>query len=79
MTEKRKYTEVLASIETHITYINTHLRNLDGHLEKINTTNLAQEVKILRNKDRIGLIYKIGGGLITILVTALILSLFGVY
>lgn len=42
------------------------------HLVMINTTNLDQEVKIIRNKDRIGLVCKIGGAFITILATGAI-------
>jgi len=37
MTEQRAYKEVLASVETHIVYINNHLGNIDSHLEKQNT------------------------------------------
>ena len=67
MTEKRSYKTILASVETHFIYINNHLSNLDKHLEKINTTNLQQEVKIARNKDRINLILRIGGGLLSLI------------
>ena len=79
MADKRKYTETLAEIKIEMVYIRNHLRNIDGHMEKINTTNLDQEVKILRNKDRIGLIYKIGGAIFTILAGTLALSILGVY
>jgi len=81
MADKRPYKEILASVETHFIYINNHLGNIDGHLEKINTTNLNQEVKIARNKDRISLIVKIGGVLLTLLggSLAFILHLLGVY
>ena len=82
MTEKRSYKEILASVETSLSYINNHLGNIDGHLEKINTTNLDQEVKIARNKDRIGLGYKIGGGIFSVLslaLVALVLHLLGIY
>jgi len=82
MADKRSYTEILASVETHIVYVNNHLRNIDSHLEKINTTNLEQEVKIIRNKDRISLLYKIGGGLGTLCgagLIALILRLLEIY
>ena len=81
MADKRTYKEIAVSIETHVAYINNHLQNIDSHLEKINTTNLAQEVKIARNKDRIGLIWKIGGVLLTLLggSLAFILHLLGLY
>ena len=78
MADKRTYKEIARDIEnyvkaqgglfnTHMSYINNHLGNIDGHLEKINTTNLDQEVKIVRNKDRIGLIFKIIGGILLLL------------
>ncbi len=41
MEEKRKprrYTEVVASLETHIVYISNHLKNIDSHMEKQNTS-----------------------------------------
>jgi len=88
MVDNRKYTEVLASVETHIIYINNHLGNIDQHLEKLNTTNQKQELKInenkgeiSKNKGRIGLLFKIGGGVITILcgAFALILKILGIY
>ena len=82
MTDKRSYKEIQASVETHLIYINNHLGNIDKHLEKINTTNLTQEVKIQRNKDRISLHSKIGGGIGTMLggaIVAVILKLMGVY
>jgi len=68
MSDSRSYKEILASVETALSYINNHLSNIDGHLEKINTTNLNQEVKIARNKDRIGLILKIGGSSLVVLI-----------
>ena len=82
MSDKRKYTDVVSNIETHIIYINSHLQNIDTHLERINDTNLKQEVKIVRNKDRISLGYRMGGGLLTLMVSgtiALLLKLMGVY
>jgi len=34
----RRYTEVVASLETHIVYINNHLKNIDSHMEKQNSS-----------------------------------------
>jgi len=34
----RRYTEVVASLETHIIYIGNHLKNIDSHLEKQNSS-----------------------------------------
>jgi len=89
MGDKRSYKQLALDTEKHlmeynvqITYIENHLRNIDHHLEKINTTDLKQEVAIARNKDRISLIFRIGGGLLTLLTTglvALILKLVGIY
>ena len=89
MADKRKYTDILRDLDAKmaeynitIQYVNNHLGNIDGHLEKINTTNLGQEVKIARCKDRISLGYKIGGGLFSVLslaLVALVLHLLGIY
>ena len=92
MSDKRTYKQIARDLEnymkaqveifnTHMVYINNHLSNMDGHLEKINTTDLGQEVKIARNKDRISLIFKIGGGLFAVLGggAAFVLHLLGVY
>ena len=81
MADRRSYKEILASVETHFIYINNHLGNIDKHMERINTTNLDQEVKIARNKDRIGLIYKIGGGGLGlgVILLGVILKLLGIY
>ena len=87
--DKRKYTDILRDLDAKmaeynitVEYIKNHLGNIDSHMGKINDTNLKQEVKIARNKDRIGLGYKIGGGLFSILslaLVALVLRLLGVY
>jgi len=88
MADKRKYTEILRDLDAKmaeyiitVQYINNHLGNIDQHLEKINTTNLDQEVKIIRNKDRISIGYKIGGGLLVVLgggLIAFLLTMLGV-
>lgn len=67
MTEKRSYRDIVISVDTHISHINNHLQNIDGHLEKLNNTNVEQSIAINRNKDRIVLFYKIGGGIAVVL------------
>lgn len=86
MADKRKYTDILRDLDTKmaeynitIQYVNNHLSNIDSHMGKINDTNLDQEVKIARNKDRIALGYKLAGGLLLIMATAIVLRLLGVY
>lgn len=81
MADKRSYREIQASVETHLIYINNHLGNIDGHLEKINTINLAQEVKIAKNKTSIAWIKWIVGGGFTIITIAVVgtLKVMGVY
>lgn len=89
MVDKRKYTEVIRDLDAKmaeynitIEYVKNHLSNIDSHMGKINDTNLKQELKIARNKDRIGLGYKIGGGLFSVLslaLVALVLHLLGIY
>lgn len=84
MAEKRPYKEILASVETHIIYVNNHLQNIDSHLERINNRLTDHDKAIANNTARISMIIKVGGGLIgliTILLGAgaIILKLFGVY
>jgi len=82
MTDKRSYKEVLASVETSLTYINNHLANIDSHLNKLNERTGDCEVSTAKNKDRISLIYKIGGGFLTTLLAgslAVGLHLMGIY
>ena len=80
MAEKRKYTEVLASIETHIQYISNHLANIDSHLEKQNTRLGNHDILITRNSTNIkwlikSMIFLFGGSG----ATAGILKLLGIY
>lgn len=49
MADKRSYKEVLASLETHIIYINNHLGNIDKHLEKQNTSIADHGKSIAKN------------------------------
>jgi len=81
MTEKRRYTDIVASLETHIIYIQTHLRNIDAHLEKLNTQENRQNVAIAKNSVRIGLLWKIGSGLLALTAGAIatLLKIMGVY
>ena len=80
MAEKRKYTDVVVSLETKFTYIETHLKNIDAHLARQNDRLLGHETRITRNATNNTWIIRIGGGLFGggggI---ALILKLFGVY
>lgn len=64
--KKPTYTETLASLETHLSYTREHLRSMDNHLAKLNDSVAKQQVQVARNKDRINLIFKLSGGLITI-------------
>ena len=78
--EKRTYKEIVASLETHIIYINNHLQNIDSHLERLNSGEGMQNVAIAKNSVRISLIYKIGGSLLAAGGgTALALKLMGVF
>ena len=82
MTEKRRYTDIVASLETHIIYIQTHLRNIDAHLERLNTQENRQNVAIAKNSVRIGLLWKMGWGSLLALITgviAILLKIIGVY
>jgi len=81
MGEKRRYIDIVASLETHIIYINTHLQSIDAHLEKLNNQENRQNVAIAKNSVRIGLMWKIGGGLLVLLSSgiAILLKALGVY
>ena len=81
MTEKRRYTDIVASLETHIIYIQTHLRNIDAHLGRLNTQENRQNVAIAKNSVRISLLWKIGGSLLALIGSgiALLLKIMGVY
>ncbi len=84
MVEKRSYKEVLASLETHIIYINNHCKNVDSHLAKLNDTVADSKLEIARlkvNKLSTTSLYKIGGGLLTIIggAVTLVLKLTGVF
>ena len=73
MSKKPTYTETLASVETHILYmrerverIDTHVERIDNHLGKLNDSVAKQQTQVARNKDRINLIFKVSGGLLTL-------------
>jgi len=61
--------EILASVETHIIYINNHLQSIDSHLERLNNSEDKQNVAITKNKTNIGWVVKIGGGVLFIIAT----------
>ena len=63
---KPTYTETVARIETHLIYIREHAEKTDKHLEKLNDTVADQQNQITRNTTRIGLAFKIIGGLVTL-------------
>ena len=64
MPENRTYKEVLAGVETSLTFINNHLGNIDQHLNKLNDRTTHNEIDIATNKadtgNNRGLIYKMG-------------------
>lgn len=71
MAEKRTYKEVVASLETHIIYINNHLGNIDKHLNKLNERIGNSEVQTAVSKASISRIWKIGGGIFLGLLTVI--------
>lgn len=85
MNNKQSYKELVVQLNTGLQYIQNHLRNIDQHLEKINTTNVDQEIKIALNKEyaesHFGLIWKVGSILVAIIggLMVFILHLLGVY
>ena len=67
MTDKRKYTEVLASLEVHFQYINNHLGNIDKHLDRLNNRVRETEDKTTKNTTNIKWLIRIliGAGIIS--------------
>lgn len=59
--EKRTYTQVLASLETHIIYINNHLKNIDSHQEAQNNRIGRNEIRTAKNTAGIAWIKWTGG------------------
>ena len=81
MTDKRSYRDIVIATETHIAHISNHLQNIDTHLERLNATEGKQNIAIVKNATKIGLMWKIGGGLFSLLllIIGIGLKLVGVY
>ena len=90
MTAKKSYTEVLIEIESRLSSLTTissyqenHLGNIDGHLNTLNERTDKNEKQIEKNKDRIGIMLRVGAWLAAILgsgggITFITLRLLGV-
>lgn len=78
---KRSYTDIVISVETSLSFIENHLKNIDQHLNKLNERTGDCEVLTATNSNNNKWIIRIGSGLFTILAggVALVLKLFGVY
>ena len=80
MVEKRKYIDVVASIETHILYMGKDIKSIKDHLGELNNHVGKQDIRIARNTSNISWIMRIGGGLLTIgSIVALVLKVAGIY
>ena len=78
----RSYTDVVASLETHISYIREDIAGIHEHLKLQNGSEMRQDIRIAKNTDRIGLAWKIWVGIPIILIGGIIslgLKLLGVY
>lgn len=71
----RTIEEMVASMETHVIYINNHLGNIDSHLDRINNHEKEQDVAITKNSTRINMIIKVGGGVLTVSATIAAITL----
>ena len=60
--KRRSYTDVVASLETHIIYINNHLGNIDSHLDKLNNNVNENTTNCAKNKTNIKSLWWIAGG-----------------
>lgn len=74
MNEKRTYTSVVASIETHIEHISNHLQNIDTHLERLNNSQGEQDEQISQNGNNITWVIKIGGGILVLILIPILLK-----
>ena len=73
MADKRTYKEIVARIETSISFIENHLSNIDQHLNRLNERTGKAESSISRIKG-------IGIGVISVSsLIALVLKIVGVY
>ena len=63
--KKPTYTETVSAIETHLMYIHEHAERTDKHLEKLNDRVAKNEIQTARNTTRLGLAFKVSGGVIT--------------
>ena len=82
MSDKKSYTDVLreiegrlSGIETATQYQETHLRNINGNLEKQNLRIGNCEITGAKNRTGIKLIYKIGGSILGVVALFVALAL----
>ena len=70
--KNRSYTAVLASLETHISYIREDISGIHKHLKLLNGSEMRQDIRIAKNQDRIGLAWKIWIGVPVLLVLGIL-------
>ena len=81
MADKKTYTQVVTTIETHVDYIRLHLKNLDSHLERINNRITEHDKITTMNKANINNIWRVigGMGLLLLALIPILLKVFGVF
>jgi len=67
MNNRYSYKDLVIRLDEHMESVDAHLEKIDKHLGKLNDRTNNCEVQVEKNKTRIGLIFKIGGGLVTVL------------
>lgn len=79
MADKRSYRDIVISVETSLNYINNHLQNIDGHLNKLNERTKENEVSSSKNSNNIKWILRIGGSFLVFVIIPVVLKLLGIY
>jgi len=65
--DKRRYTEVVAAVETHIQYLREDTKDIKDHLDKLNSTATKHDRRITRLEVIVAICILGGGGITGIL------------
>ena len=72
--DRRSYKELVGIIETKLIYIETHLKNIDSHFEKLNGCVIENGKMIATNKNSVVWLWRIIG-LFTVGLIGLVIKL----
>jgi len=73
--------EIVVRIDERVIAIQTNIVKVFAHLERLNNQENRQNVAIAKNSVRIGLMWKIGGGILVLLGSgiAILVKALGIY